>query len=62
MPGNMMTTLDVQFGNLEFGSDSAAFSFGGNESVTSAFTSADSNRYLSLHMIFDDRNNANCIM
>ncbi|XP_060594663.1 ubiquitin-associated protein 2-like isoform X2 [Ruditapes philippinarum] len=43
MPGNMMTTLDVQFGNLEFGSDSSAFSFGGNESVNSAFTSADSN-------------------
>ena len=42
----MMTTLDVQFGNLEFGSDSAAFSFGGNESVNSAFTSADSSRYL----------------
>lgn len=42
MPGNMMTTLDVQFGNLEFGTDSAAFSFGGNESVTSAFTSAES--------------------
>ncbi|XP_060572253.1 uncharacterized protein LOC132730360 [Ruditapes philippinarum] len=43
MPGYMMTTLDVQFGNLEFGSDSSAFSFRGNESVNSAFTSADSN-------------------
>ncbi|KAL4227227.1 copulation [Mactra antiquata] len=41
MPGHMMTTLDVQFGNLEFGSDNSAFSFGGNESVTSAFSNAE---------------------
>lgn len=44
MPGHMMTTLDVQFGNLEFGSDNAAFSFGGNESVTNAFSNAETIR------------------
>jgi len=37
MPGHMMTTLDVQFGNMEF-------SFGGNETVPTAFTSADTAR------------------
>lgn len=54
MPGYMMTTLDVQFGNLEFGSDSSAFSFRGNESVNSAFTSADSNRWAWLSVVTVD--------
>ncbi|WAR00627.1 UBAP2-like protein [Mya arenaria] len=38
MPDHMMTGLDGQFGNLEFG-----FSFGGNESGSSAFSSAETN-------------------
>jgi len=40
MPDHMMQPLDVQFGNLEFG-----FSFGGNESASSAFSGAETNRY-----------------
>lgn len=42
MPGHKMTALDVQFGNLEFGTDSSPFTFGGNESASNAFSSAAS--------------------
>lgn len=39
MPDHMVTNLDVQFGNLEFG-----FSFEGNESSPSSFTSSETKR------------------
>ena len=32
MPGNMMSTLDIQFGDLEFiATENSTFSFGGND-------------------------------
>ncbi|XP_052278403.1 protein lingerer-like isoform X3 [Dreissena polymorpha] len=43
MPDHMVTNLDVQFGNLEFG-----FSFGGNESSPSSFTSSETKSTQSL--------------
>lgn len=46
MPGHIMTTLDVQFGNWEYGADQSAFSFGGDSQVSSSHTSAASNRYV----------------
>ena len=40
-----MTTLDVQFGgSLEFGTENSPFTFGGNESASSAFSSSASSR------------------
>ncbi|KAL5005522.1 hypothetical protein ScPMuIL_018978 [Solemya velum] len=54
MPGKMVTSLDVQFGNLEFGADTSPFSFGsGNDSsVSSTYTETVSNSSppLSNHM------------
>ncbi|XP_053404552.1 NFX1-type zinc finger-containing protein 1-like [Mercenaria mercenaria] len=42
MPGQLTTTVDVQFGNFEFGSENVQFSFEGNETVTDVLTSAKS--------------------
>ena len=40
-----MTPLDVQFGDLEFEStENSAFTFGGNESVSSAYSSSVASR------------------
>lgn len=47
MPGHIMTTLDVQFGNWEYGADQSAFSFGGDSQVSSSHTSAASNSAVS---------------
>ena len=44
IPGHMMTTLDVQCGNLEFGADSSPLSFGENETASNAYTSTASSR------------------